>query len=89
MLVKVLGGIDFISGLILIFGTGLAPKSILIFFGILLLIKAGFGMFKSFASWIDLLSGGVFILAIFFQIPLWIGIIAGILLIQKGIFSFL
>jgi hypothetical protein len=89
MLVKVLGGIDSIAGLILLFGTRFINDSVLIFFGVILLIKAGVGLFKNFASWIDLFSGIIFILFIFFQIPLGICIIAGILMIQKGIFSFL
>jgi Sec-independent protein secretion pathway component TatC len=89
MLVKIFGAIDFIIGLILMFGTGFLPHSILIFCGITLLIKSGIGLLKNFASWIDLSSGLIFILSIFFQIPLVICLIAGILLIQKGIFSFL
>jgi len=47
------------------------------------------GLLRDFASWIDLASGIILILSIFFHIPLVICIIAGILLIQKGIFSFL
>lgn len=90
MLVKVLGGIDFISGLILIFGAGFSfPIPILTVFGVILLIKSGIGLLRDFASWIDLLAGIIFILLIFFPIHWIICLIAGILLIQKGIFSFL
>lgn len=89
MLVKILGGIDFIAGLILLFGTKFVNDSILIFFGAILLIKAGIGLLKNFASWIDFISGIIFILSIFFQIPFGICLIAGILMIQKGIFSFI
>ncbi len=90
MLVKVLGGIDFIGGLILIFGAGFSfPIPLLALFGIILLIKSGIGLLKDFVSWIDFFAGIIFILLIFFQIPLIICLIAGILLIQKGIFSFL
>ncbi|OGJ13359.1 hypothetical protein A3K82_00505 [Candidatus Pacearchaeota archaeon RBG_19FT_COMBO_34_9] len=88
MLVKILGALDFIAGLVLIFGTRFAPHTILIFFGIILLIKSLIGLLRDFASWIDLLAGIIFILAVFFQIPLIICIIAGVLLIQKSIFSF-
>ncbi len=90
MLLKIMGAIDTLGGLILLFGTGIAiPHLILIIFGGLLLIKALFGMLKGFASWIDLVSGVIFILMIFFNIHWIICLIAGILLIQKGIFSFL
>jgi hypothetical protein len=89
MLVKVLGGIDFVAGLILLFGTRFVNDSILIFFGVILLFKAGIGLLRNFASWIDLFSGIIFILSIFLQIPFGICIIAGILMIQKGIFSFI
>jgi len=90
MLVKILGGMDFIIGLILIFGAGIKiPVSVLIALAIFLFIKATIGLLKDFASWIDLLSGIVFILSIFFSVPWIICLIAGILLIQKGIFSFL
>ncbi|HJX50225.1 MAG TPA: hypothetical protein VJ438_02060 [Candidatus Nanoarchaeia archaeon] len=89
MLVKILGAVDLIAGLVLIFGTRFVPHSILIFFGIALLIKAGIGLLRDFASWIDLFAGIIFILSIFFQMPLLICLIPGILLIQKGIFSFI
>jgi hypothetical protein len=90
MLIKALGVIDFIAGLILIFGTNLKiPFIILIIFGIFLLVKAGIGLLKDFAGWIDLFAGAIFILLIFFPISWIIGLIAGILLIQKGIISFL
>jgi hypothetical protein len=91
MLVKVLGGIDAISGLIMIIGAGVKiPVPILIIFGVILLIKAiGLGQLKDFPSWIDFCGGIIFILSILFIIPGVICIIAGILLLQKGIFSFL
>jgi hypothetical protein len=90
MLVKVLGLIDFLAGLILIFGINFKiPFLILIIFGIVLLIKAGIGLLKDFASWIDLFCGTIFILLIFLPIFWIICLIASVLLIQKGIFSFL
>jgi hypothetical protein len=89
MLVKILGTVDFIIGVILMFGTRFLPHQILIFCGITLLIKSGIGLLKNFASWIDLVAGIVFILSIFLQVPLAICLITGILLIQKGIFSFI
>ncbi|VVB83531.1 Uncharacterised protein [uncultured archaeon] len=90
MLVKILGTIDFIGGLILMFSPGfILPSFILIFFGAFHLIKSAFGFLKNPASWMDFSAGIVFILSIFFHIPMIICIIVGLLLIQKGIFSFL
>ena len=90
MLVKALGLVDFIGGLILIFGTNFKiPSLILIILGIVFLIKSGIGLLKDFASWIDLLCGTIFILLIFLSVSWIIGLITGILLIQKGVASFL
>ncbi|MDD5012093.1 MAG: hypothetical protein PHQ66_00385 [Candidatus Nanoarchaeia archaeon] len=90
MLVKILGAVDFIGGVILMFISGFTlPSQILIFLGIIFLIKSSLGFWKNFASWMDLFSGVIFILLIFFPIPWFICIIPAILLIQKGIFSFL
>jgi len=90
MLVKVLGALDFIIGLILIFGARIKiPATILIILAVFLFIKAGIGLLKDFASWIDLLSGLIFILLIFFPLHWIICLIPAILLIQKGIVSFL
>ncbi len=90
MLVKILGAIDFIGGLILVFLSGFSlPSQLLICFGIIFFIKSGIGMLKDFASWVDFSSGILFILLIFFPIHWVICVIVGILVIQKGIFSFL
>ena len=89
MLMKILGAIDVIGGLILMFGVKFIPSFILIFFGATFLIKSLMGLLKDFASWTDFLSGINFLLMIFFIIPPIIGIILGIILVQKGIFSFL
>ncbi len=88
MLIVILGAIDFITGLILMFGTGIKlPLVLLIGVGGILIAKSAIGFWKNFASWIDLLSGAVFILLAFFHIHWIICIAFGILLIQKGIFS--
>ncbi|VVB82553.1 Uncharacterised protein [uncultured archaeon] len=90
MLIKVLGVIDFIAGLLLIFGAGTKlPWLLLLFFGVGLLLKSTLGKLKDFASWIDFLCGINLILLLIFSVPVWISIILGILLVQKGIFSFL
>jgi hypothetical protein len=90
MLVKVLGVIDFIGGLILLFSAGVKiPVPVLVVLAVIFLIKAGIGLLKDFASWIDLIAGIIFILMMFFPVYWIVCIIAGILLIQKGIVSFL
>jgi len=90
MLVKIFGAIDLIIGLFLIIGTEIKlPYQLLIFLGIILLIKSMMGLLKDFASWIDFICGINFILLIFFPVPSVIIVILGILLMQKGIFSFL
>ena len=88
MLVKLLGGIDLVSGLILILGINKSlPLPILLIPGIILLIKAVMGGLRDFASWIDVFAGAIFILSIFLPVYWIISVIAGVLLIQKGIFS--
>ncbi|MCL5018321.1 MAG: hypothetical protein M1416_00955 [Candidatus Pacearchaeota archaeon] len=90
MLVKILGAIDFIGGLLLLFISGFnLPFQIFVFLGMVFLIKSLLGFLKDFASWIDLISGAIFILLIFFAVPWFICLIFAILLVQKGIFSFL
>ena len=92
MLVKILGAIDFLAGLILLFGTGLLglklPFAILLIFGVILLVKSLFGLLKDFASWIDFSSGLVLILSALFTMPFFISVIFAVLIIQKAIFSF-
>ncbi|HDZ60654.1 MAG TPA: hypothetical protein ENH46_03020 [Candidatus Pacearchaeota archaeon] len=88
MLLKAFGIIDIIAGLILILRASLSSKVFLIL-GIILLAKASLGLLKDFASWVDFISGGIFILLTVVSIPSIIGIIVGILIIQKGLFSFL
>jgi len=89
MLVKIFGGFDLIIGVILIFNLfeKINPK-IIAGIGLLLLIKSSLGILKDFASWIDLSAGGILIISIFLSIPEIISIILGILMVQKGIFSF-
>ena len=91
MILKILGAIDLISGLILILlGSGIIfPKTILMFFGMLLLLKSSFGMLKDFASWIDFIGGLILLISNFFEVPGIIAIIIGLFVAQKGIFSFL
>jgi len=89
MLIKVLGLIDLIVGGILIFGMEIIPNSILIIFGIILLAKSSLGLLKDFASWIDFLGGTILLLSTIISIPFIFSAIIGLLIIQKGMFSFL
>jgi len=91
MLVKILGVLDLIAGLILIFGSGIElPYFLLIILGIIFIIKSFIGGIpKDLGSLTDLGAGIVLILMIFISVHWIIGIILGILLFQKGFFSFL
>jgi hypothetical protein len=88
MLIKVLGGLDLVGGIILIIGSSLDFTKGFLVLGAMFLIKSSIGMWKDFGSWIDLISGVLFFLLIFFnlQIPC---LIIGVILIQKGIVSFI
>ncbi len=90
MLVKILGAIDVVAGAIL----GLSilteiPFYLLITLGAVLLIKSFLGFPKDFAGWIDFLTAIILILTAFIAVPLFIKIIFMILILQKGISSFL
>jgi len=90
MLIKVLGIIDIIAGLILIFEKNINPSIyVLMILGLILISKSFLGLPKDFASWIDLSSGLIFLLLIIISIPWIISLIFGLLILQKGIFSFL
>ena len=90
MLIKIFGVLDIFIGAILIFGTGLDfPIKMLIFLAIVMIAKSSLGFWQDFGSWIDLVIGFVFLLMIAISIPRFIGIILGILIIQKGFVSFL
>ncbi|MFH1607538.1 MAG: hypothetical protein ABIA78_00190 [archaeon] len=89
MLVKILGGIDLIAGLVLIFGAGGdLPSQLLVILGVVLLAKSGLGLLGDFGSWVDLSSGIVLLLSAILTLPWFISFICGVLIIQKGIFSF-
>lgn len=90
MLVKILGSIDIISSLTLLFLISAESNyKILLFFGIILIIKSSFGMLRDFASWVDFLCGAIFLLSIILNIPSFIIIILSLLLFQKGVFSWI
>ena len=90
MLVKILGGVDVAAGTVL----GLSiltkiPSNFLIILGIVLLIKSFLGFPKDVGGWIDIFTGIVLILLAFIPIPLFLKVIFMVLIIQKGISSFL
>ncbi len=90
MLIKILGVVDLIIGLILIFlGNTKLHYLFLLVLAVILILKAVMGSLQGFASWTDLFGGIIFVLLIFFSIPWIICLIVGILLIQKGVVSFL
>ena len=90
MLIKILGGMDLVIGLILIFGAGITlPTQITVIIGMILLLKSCLGLLKDFGSWIDFSCGATFLFSILFSIPWIINLILGVLIIQKGIMSFL
>ena len=90
MLIKILGFADVIAGLVLIFAMGVGlPIKLILFIGMVLLLKSGLGMLQDFASWTDFLSGIIFLISALFLLPWFIYLIFGILLIQKGFISFL
>jgi hypothetical protein len=90
MLVKILGAIDVIAGLILIINIGSQTQSYFyIILGVIVMSKSLLGMLKDFGSWVDLLAGLALIISSLIGIPLILGVIFGIFILQKGIFSFL
>ena len=91
MLIKILGGIDVVFGLLLILlGAGIpVGKNILMFIGVVLLIKSSLGFLKDFGSWTDFVGGIFALLSVFFPFLKIIDLIIGLVLIQKGVVSFL
>ena len=89
MLIKILGGIDLVVGLLLVFGlVENLPSSALLPLGLIMLAKSSLGMLKDFGSWVDVLVGIVLLSSIIFNLPWIIGFLVGIFVLQKGIFSF-
>ncbi|MBI2043121.1 hypothetical protein HYT25_01905 [Candidatus Pacearchaeota archaeon] len=89
MLVKVLGLVDLIIGMLLVFLSYFNPPSnVLISFSIIAFAKSSLGMLRDFGSWIDFSAGILLGIAILINIPLALSIIVGLLVLQKGVFSF-
>ena len=89
MLVKMFGFADLIIGMTLVFLSGFnPPANILISFSVIAFTKSTFGMLQDFGSWIDFSAGIILGIAILTNIPLFLSLVVGILVLQKGIFSF-
>ncbi|MEK6898288.1 MAG: hypothetical protein AABX28_02940 [Nanoarchaeota archaeon] len=90
MLVQILGAIDIIAGLILMFGINkFMPVEILGIIGIVLFLKSSLNLLRDLGSWIDVFAGIIFLLSISIKTPFFISIIIGLLILQKGVFSFM
>ena len=88
MFVKILGIIDIIAGLILIFATQTDfPFQIILLLGIILITKSSLGFLQNFGSWIDFLGGIVILISLLVNLPIIIPFIHGALVIQKGFLS--
>ncbi len=90
MIVKILGSLDLIAGLLFwIFALfGIIPSSIISFLALYLVIKSIiFLISEHFASALDLISGIIIFSSLAFNLPDFIAIIISLYLIQKGIFS--
>lgn len=89
MLVKMFGLADLLIGMTLVFLSGFnPPTNVLIYFSLIAFTKSTFGMLKDFGSWIDFSAGVVLGIAILINVPLFLSLVVGILVLQKGIFSF-
>jgi len=90
MLVKILGLLDFVSSFILIFALyKFLPTSVILTIGVLVLLKSTLGLFQDVASWIDFFAGAILFLTLSNSVPWIVCFIAGIFVLQKGLFSFL
>lgn len=90
MLVKILGLIDLVIGIIFVFGIiEYLPNSALAILGLILLAKSSLGMLKDFASWVDFIGGLVFFISIIISVHPIVSLIIGLCILQKGIFSFI
>jgi len=91
VLIKILGAIDVVAGIIflmLIFGMN-APFQILLFFAGLLLLKGMFIITGDVLSLIDLASSLLFFISIFFSLPALLLWIPAFILFAKGFVSFI
>ena len=90
MIVKFLGIIDILAGLLYLFVEifQIIPKDLLLFAGLILIVKGGaFILNFNVPSALDILCGIIILLSIIVQMPQFIVILVIIFLAQKGIIS--
>jgi len=88
MLVKILGVIDIVAAVMLIFSQNhIISTTFFVIFGVIMILKSVMGFFRNFGSWIDLTGGLSLILSVFFILPWIMLIICSVLVLQKGIAS--
>ena len=90
MIIKILGILDIISGLLFWLGSffHIIPDQIIILIVFYLIIKGViFIISKDIASILDIISGLVIYLSMSFNLPAFVIIIVTFFLLQKGIFS--
>ena len=90
MIVWLLGALDLLAGLnLLVMSFGFYFETVLMLISAYLIIK-GLLFLKDFASFIDLLAGGMMLLGLFtVALPKVLLLIFAVLLFQKGATSFL
>ena len=86
MFIKLLGVVDVLAGIFLL----IALKPVFMVFAVYLIAKAVLFslMGLNIGSFIDFFAGIVFAFSLFLVLPHFIAVIFGVLIIQKGIFSF-
>lgn len=92
MIVKVLGVLDILVGIIFAFEGidkwGIIPNILVLIFGIALLVKAAmFIAFMDFASVVDVICALLIIVSFWIPVVAWLHAIVALFLIQKGIVS--
>lgn len=89
MLVKILGIIDLVGGIMLVIASwGIAlPTFILSLFAVLFGLKSLFIFAKDIASIFDLFACLMFVLMFSFELSQGVLLVASILILQKGFFS--
>ncbi|MBL7160791.1 MAG: hypothetical protein ISS93_03000 [Candidatus Aenigmarchaeota archaeon] len=95
MIIAILGILDMIAGIIIVFGGGLAGNTYLMYFTLIIFLKALYSIGTALAAgfpfdilgWVDLLAA-IMLLLTFWGIPLGIFAWIGALIAIKGIYSF-
>ncbi len=90
MLVKILGGVDVLAGLALLVEIGnFVPTTILIALGTAMFAKAFMGFPTDVGGWMDMITSLSLFASIFFSLNGIVLVIVAIMVLQKGLLSFL